>query len=118
MDRSGNVNGAAAYYNHDTSLIAFRDEKARNNKFIRAHEVGHKVTASNEKNNYSSGFHVSKQDPVTGYKTQIGLGRCFDEGATNLLAEKLSGVPIKYEESSLAYFGETRIAKQVMEIVG
>ena len=105
---------------HSFGLISFSGSASVNNEFVRAHEMAHKLMKA------SGGvFYFTKEyekiDEKTGEKKLVNLemGRAFNEGVTNLLAEKLSGLPVPAPtETSNSYAGATSVARRIIKAVG
>jgi len=117
----------------DTGKIKFGTLAFARDKFTRAHEMAHKITQMLENKRFDDkiysvgrcGFSYIdvklEKNGNTGNLEEIhcvgaGNGRVFNEGVTNLFAEKLSG--LKRSEKPDAYGLFTLLAKQIAEIIG
>ena len=88
------------------AIKEFIDENNISPKCIRAHENVHKMTHFKlpGENAYRVGFRINDGD--------INQGRGFNEGATNIMAKRLTD----FEPDTLGYHFETQIANKVMNI--
>ena len=126
------VNGFTGEAVHlQCGTIEFSSLVAINNKFTRAHEMAHKITAALTEmiinnQNYSVGRCGFLISDVTVVNEQAGIyeekhcigdenGRALNEGVTNLIAEKLADM--KRTVTSVYYY-ETFIARMLAENVG
>ena len=130
--------GFGARFDMDTGAIIFKSICSIHKKFNRAHEMVHKITlllmdkvlegkiySANRVGLLVRDIEMS-MDEKTGaikesYRVGAENGRWFNEGATNLVAEKLLGIDCNMSgatDGRDSYPFETQLARQVMEAVG
>ena len=100
---------AEGQYFPETREIQFKSLKSARKKFLRAHEMAHKITFGFRDKKHH--FNMVKKHGFTG-----SLGFYLDEGVSNMIAEKLSG--ISFLEKTTLYPSQTLSAWKLAQKIG